>query len=542
VSNGSSVTTKTITNNVNQHSASTQSQDTASTTSVNTASATSMNTASVSTANIGPSMSSVVVPGMGQQATQSGSVGPSINSGADSCVQNPVPGGSMSNVDCFDTAQQSGGVGPSVVTSSVNIPVATTHSVPGTCHVAAGNIDPNSVYAMFQPSGSSGAGHVMPGSANHGYVMPDSVLQSSGSVGPSYFVPGTGHLATVPNYSLQPTSMVHSGGINNGSGLVPGDDINATIRQLLTLLGQSNVTNVLGPSVQHPVQANVQAPLHAQAGDPGLQSIAGTQQGLHSIQQGPHSVPGFTESRTGICAPHGIAQKTAEQAVSGVYVDLSEFLPPLAAGNFINRTELEPFLDGRDNLSYRPKRTKRRINNFDNWLEAWAHYEKLVIKYVGVCCHEAFVDYRLFMTECNRKYNWYCVAMYDFKHRVSLAAASTLAGRFAFSTVDMNLFPTILDSTAIRPNAPRCPRCRGYDHVAAKECPFPEGGGGGKSVTQRASKTSKTQGKQNEICHNFNRDSCLLGQACVRKHVCRTCGGPKPLSLCSVSGPCAGKG
>jgi hypothetical protein len=81
------LTTKTITNNVNQHSASTQSQAT------NGASATNVNADSVSTANIGnqscvnnvninanqqsgPSLSSLVVSCMDQQATQSGSVGP----------------------------------------------------------------------------------------------------------------------------------------------------------------------------------------------------------------------------------------------------------------------------------------------------------------------------------------------------------------------------------------------------------------------------------------------------------------------------------
>ena len=475
VSNGSSVTTNTITNNVN----STQSQDTASTTSVSTASATSM---------------SVVVPDTGQQATQAGSVSPSINSAVNSYIQqNSVPGGAMSNIYSVNTTQQSGSVGPSDVTSSVNIPVTSSVNIPD---------DLNNVHNVFQPSGSVGAGHMVPGSDNHGDVMPNSVLQSSGSVGPSYFVPSTGHLATMPNYVLQPTGVGHP----SGSGVVPGRDLNAAIFQLLSLIRQPNVTSVSGPSVQ--------APLSVPAGDPGLQYVAGNQQGLHSIPQGPHSVPGATESRTSICAPHGIAQKTAEQAVSGVYVDLSEFLPPLAASNLINKTELEPYLDGRDNLSYRPKRTKRRINNFDNWLEAWAHYEKLVIKYVGVCCHEAFVDYRLFMTECNKKYNWYCVAMYDFKHRVSLAAASTMAGRFAFSTVDMNLFPTILDSTAIRPNAPRCPRCRGYDHVAAKDCPFPEGGVG-------ESRSLRTRVKRARPRVSRMRSATILTEtrACSDKHV-----------------------
>ncbi len=36
-------------------------------------------------------------------------------------------------------------------------------------------------------------------------------------------------------------------------------------------------------------------------------------------------------------------------------------------------------------------------------MEAWSHYEKFIDKYVGVGCHETFVDYRLFMAECNKR-------------------------------------------------------------------------------------------------------------------------------------------
>ncbi len=46
----------------------------------------------------------------------------------------------------------------------------------------------------------------------------------------------------------------------------------------------------------------------------------------------------------------------------------------------------------------------------------------------------------------------------------------------------------ILDSTAIHQNAARCPCCHGYDHLSVKECPFPdgEGGGGRQNICHRA--------------------------------------------------------
>ncbi len=110
-------------------------------------------------------------------------------------------------------------------------------------------------------------------------------------------------------------------------------------------------------------------------------------------------------SSASFIAPHGISQKTVEQAVTVQYVDLSEFLPPFASNNIMNKTELEPYLDGSENISYRPKKSKRNIHNLDNWIETWSDYGTLVIKYVGVGCHEAFVDYHLFIAECNKKYN-----------------------------------------------------------------------------------------------------------------------------------------
>ncbi len=72
-------------------------------------------------------------------------------------------------------------------------------------------------------------------------------------------------------------------------------------------------------------------------------------------------------SSASVTTPHGISQKTAEQAVTGQYVDLSEFLHPLASSNIMNKT----YLDGSENSSYRPKKSKRKIHNFDNWVEAW---------------------------------------------------------------------------------------------------------------------------------------------------------------------------
>ncbi len=55
---------------------------------------------------------------------------------------------------------------------------------------------------------------------------------------------------------------------------------------------------------------------------------------------------------------------------AGVYGDLCDFLLPLAANNLLNKIEQEPYIDSSNNLAYHPKISKRKINNFVNWLEA----------------------------------------------------------------------------------------------------------------------------------------------------------------------------
>ncbi len=73
-----------------------------------------------------------------------------------------------------------------------------------------------------------------------------------------------------------------------------------------------------------------------------------------------------------------------------------------------------------------------------------------------------------------------------------------------------------LDVTAIKPNATKCSRCKDYDHLVSW-CPFPEIGSQGQKTTKSAPGT--------EVCQNFNKEKCRFGETCIRKHVCRVCGG-----------------
>ncbi len=227
----------------------------------------------------------------------------------------------------------------------------------------------------------------------------------------------------------------------------------------------------------------------------------------------------------------GVAAKSIEQAIDGEFCELSDFLSPIGASNNIT-PNLECIMDDENRLLYRTKRHSRKITNCDLWCQAWALYEKLLIGIFGIEMHSVMSDYRQFIMEANRKFVWSSIATYDFRHRSRLSANTTLAERLDFSSPSHDLVITILDATAVKPNAIRCNRCKAYDHVAAG-CPFPET----LSKTQEKSKGQSSQA-QNEICFNFNRDRCT-NERCRRIHRCRQCRGPLPLSKCSVSGTCA---
>ena len=227
----------------------------------------------------------------------------------------------------------------------------------------------------------------------------------------------------------------------------------------------------------------------------------------------------------------GVSARTIEQALDGEYCELNEFLSPIGATNNL-QSNLECVMDDENRLLYRAKRHTRKITNLDLWCQAWSVYEKLLIGVYGIELHSVMSDYRQFIMEANRKFNWTSIATYDFKHRSLISTSDTLSGRFDFSSPSQELLVTILDATAIRPNAIRCNKCRAYDHVAAG-CPFPE--------FQKAQSQVKAQNSQvqNEICLNFNRDRCF-NQKCRRIHKCKQCRGQLPYSKCILSGPCTG--
>ncbi len=230
----------------------------------------------------------------------------------------------------------------------------------------------------------------------------------------------------------------------------------------------------------------------------------------------------------------GVTSKAIDSAIEGEYVELSDFLAPIGASNNVTNSDLEAVFDNDNNsISYRPRTSKRKIYNHDTWSQAWVAYEKLMVATFGSGVHEVLADYRASILEMSKKYLWSAVAVYDFRHRSRLATFVSLPERLQFSMVFPDLTNTILDTTAIRPNAVKCQRCKAYDHLV-KDCPFPE-------TAKSGSSQGKAKNEIYEICLNFNKEKCA-NDRCKRRHVCKSCRGPLPQAKCLVSGACANRG
>ena len=244
------------------------------------------------------------------------------------------------------------------------------------------------------------------------------------------------------------------------------------------------------------------------------------------VVPGLRNTEGFTEFSS-IAPVEGMSEKTIKSALSGEFVHLDEFLHnySFASDNF---GEMQSYVDPSGNLVCRSKRQKRRINNFNTWLEAWSAYEKLMIMFHGLDLYSVLADYKMLIMQFDRKYLWTSVAMFDVKHRVSLSRKSV-----EFTKVDTNLVTTTFDSTTVKTSATRCHRCKSFDHIVG-ECPFPAPA----QKTQRPEKTQFAPKTSAEVCNNFNTLRCVFSN-CKRLHVCKACRGDLPYELCIKQGKCA---
>ena len=248
---------------------------------------------------------------------------------------------------------------------------------------------------------------------------------------------------------------------------------------------------------------------------------------------------------TPVCLMNGarVTRKVTVAAKAGEYAELLNFVPNNEPSNVIE-TVVD---DASGQVVFRQKSTKKAIDCFLSWSQAWAGYEELLIEH-NPHLYLKCASYKLFIQKHDALYTWTAVTLYDqrFRHKLSMNHS------FDFEIVDTNIAFLVFNSLSVRPNHKGCFRCGSLDHHQ-KSCPFSTGG-----PLEKAAQTPKRQSKPGygappqgsgasssnysysrakEICFNFNSGKCPDAAACGRRHVCSGCGGPDPYFRCFRCNP-----
>ena len=164
--------------------------------------------------------------------------------------------------------------------------------------------------------------------------------------------------------------------------------------------------------------------------------------------------------------PSFVPPHIIQEAVSGNYVDLQEFLPQEFFGLRDNSITMKHDTDT-DTFTFHRTLPAQPIENLTDWLRAWIHYERVLMN-SNCSLYNELASYRDTILGCSRKFQWAAVYCYDRHFRASLGAKQSLC----FGSIDHDLYVSVLDSDAVRTDVPRCHRCKSFDHKVAC-CPFP---------------------------------------------------------------------
>ena len=227
---------------------------------------------------------------------------------------------------------------------------------------------------------------------------------------------------------------------------------------------------------------------------------------------------------TPLVIPQGVSNKSANAAVCSEFIDLIEFLPNHDASS---SSSFDASVDDSGNIQFHSRKSRHSIlDNFLAGLRAWNVYENLVLK-KKTDMYRKLATYRRLKQDCDRKYKWTDVYSYDVKFGTKLASSHD---KFLYEKVDVELFVTTLDATAIKQGSLSCFRCRSMDQKV-QTCLFPPHETPQEKAPKLQMCTWYHQGQ--EGCNNWQYGNCSY-RTCHRVHVCRGCRGPEPFSRCEA--------
>ncbi len=189
---------------------------------------------------------------------------------------------------------------------------------------------------------------------------------------------------------------------------------------------------------------------------------------------------------------------------------MNMYLPPVLACNSMPLTDIEPYLDNSGVVCYKQKRATWKSTVFSSWSEAWTRFSKFMVKYVGFHVHKHMADYYFFMLELEKTFAWSALFFLYYRRCLNLSIKCSINDRLAYACMDPVLLSTVLDVTAIKPNAKKCSCCKAYDHLVSR-CPFSEIGS---RVRRRPNRPRgprfvKIPTKENAVRGNMPQKTCL---------------------------------
>ncbi len=180
------------------------------------------------------------------------------------------------------------------------------------------------------------------------------------------------HVSLAPNTGLAPSA-----------GHVPGNTMDST-------------TNTWLYMTPHPTTGGNTVNGYGQYTQTNNAALPQLMNATHSSHQGRNNYPLGTMQYK--LSAQGISARAIDSAIEGEFCDLCEFLAPIGSASNIANNELEPIFDSSTNtVTYRPKKFKRQIANYDSWYQAWCNFEKLMVAVHEVAVHEVLSDYRTFI-------------------------------------------------------------------------------------------------------------------------------------------------
>ena len=236
---------------------------------------------------------------------------------------------------------------------------------------------------------------------------------------------------------------------------------------------------------------------------------------------------------TPICLSNGaqITIKKAKRAQQGRFVDFNEFLPAPSLAHFLIAKEGHHKLKG-----------KNLIGDYFSWLTAFTGYMEVVLDLDPSLWRE-MMRYRMTIMNFDIRFRWATVLQYDMAFRAKMAMTRSIN----FGHVDPDLSILILTPDSLKVDPKVCFRCKNPLHFAG-ECPFAPSHAmetsqaetyrptapRGRSRPFRGGRSQNWHGTGGRIdmCYKWNRGNCDQGNACLRAHVCATCGGPNPKNQC----------